>query len=164
MKPRRIPPGPGQESAWDYPRPPRLEAIAESVRVEFQGLVLAASTRALRLLETSHPPTVYIPREDVRMDFLHPSPGSSVCEWKGEARYFTILVAGSKSVNAAWSYPHPSPRYGALAGMIAFYPGRVDACYWGEERVTPQGGDFYGGWITSRVVGPFKGEPGTWGW
>ncbi len=164
MKPRRIPPGPGQESVWDYPRPPRMEAVPERVRVEFNGLLVADSTRALRILETSHPPTIYVPRGDVRMEFLSHADGSSFCEWKGQASYFHLAVAGKKSVNAAWCYLHPITRYAPLAGHIAFYPSRVDACFLGDERVRAQAGDFYGGWITGRIVGPFKGEPGTWGW
>ncbi len=164
VRPRRIAPGPGQESVWDYPRPPRLEGVPEQVRVEFNGVLIADSTKAFRMLETSHPPTIYIPPGDVRMDLLSGSPASSFCEWKGQAEYHHLAVAGKRSVNAAWSYPRPSQRYAALAGHIAFYPSRVDACFLGEERVQAQEGDFYGGWITSTIVGPFKGEAGTWGW
>ncbi|MCU0226535.1 MAG: DUF427 domain-containing protein [Bryobacterales bacterium] len=163
-RPGRIVPGPEQESVWDYPRPPRLEAAPLRVRVAFHGVVIADSLNALRLLETSHPPSIYIPPADVRLDLLHPSPASSFCEWKGQASYMHLEVAGKRSVNAAWTYPHPSPKYAALAGYLAFYPSRVDACYLGDEQVQAQPGDFYGGWITAAIVGPFKGDPGTWGW
>jgi len=168
---RRVEPQAGQESVWDYPRPPRLEESRERVRVLFNGVVLAESVRTWRVLETSHPPVYYIPPDDVRMEFLQLVPRSTVCEWKGRAIYYTVAVAGDdagrsarRSELAAWAYPQPTPAFAPIAGAIAFYPGRVDGCFVDDERVTPQPGDFYGGWITSRIVGPFKGEPGTWGW
>lgn len=152
------------ESVWDYPRPPRVEATARRVRVMFDGEVIADSTRALRVLETSHPPVYYIPLDDVRREYLVPSRRHSFCEFKGRADYFTLAHDGHRSPEAAWSYPHPSPGYQQLADHVAFYPGRVDACFVDDERVEPQAGDFYGGWITADIVGPFKGGSGTAGW
>ncbi len=161
---KRILPGPGQESVWDYPRPPRLEPTPRLVVVEFAGQQIARTTRALRLLETSHPPTYYLPPEDVRREHLVPAPSASHCEWKGAARYWSIRIGERESRQAAWSYPDPVATYAALKDHFAFYASRVDACYIDGERVTPQPGDFYGGWITRDVVGPFKGAPGTFGW
>ncbi len=155
---------PGQESVWDYPRPPRVEDSTEHVRVVFNGAVLADTRRARRVLETSHPPVYYIPPEDVRLDYLRPASKTTVCEYKGRAGYYTIVAGERQSTNAAWFYPEPAPGYAGIAGYIAFYPGKVDACYVDDEQVTPQPGDFYGGWITSRIAGPFKGGPGTMGW
>lgn len=159
-----VTPGPGQESVWDYPRPPRVEPVSERVRVEIEGVVLADTTRALRVLETASPPTYYIPSEDVRTHYLEPSRSRTVCEWKGTASYWAVRIGERFVADAAWSYEEPSSGFEAIEGYLAFYPGRVDACYVGEERVTPQSGRFYGGWITSKVVGPFKGDPGTEGW
>jgi uncharacterized protein (DUF427 family) len=161
---RRIEPGPGQESVWDYPRPPRLEATPRRLRIEFAGAVIAETTRAYRVLETSHPPVYYLPPDDVRMDLLVPEAGRSFCEWKGNARYWTVAVGGRRAVKSAWSYPDPTARFAAIRDHLAFYAGRMDACFVDDVPVTPQPGDFYGGWITPDVVGPFKGEPGTWGW
>ena len=160
----RIAPGPGQESVWDYPRPPALEPVAERVRVVFNGVTVADTTSALRILETSHPPTYYIPPEDVATEYLLPSLRSTGCEFKGRAVYYSIEVDGRREEDAAWAYPRPTARYAELKDHVAFYPSRMDACWVGEERVREQEGDFYGGWITSRVVGPFKGGAGTWGW
>lgn len=157
-------PGPGQESVWDYPRPPRLERSERRIRVEAGGVTIADTSAALRLLETSHPPGWYLPPADVRMDLLESVGGQSFCEWKGIARYFDVVVEGRRFAQAVWSYPEPTGSYAALAGHLSFYPGRVDACFVDDERVTPQAGQFYGGWITRDVVGPFKGGPGTHGW
>ena len=169
--PNRTPPGPGQESVWDYPRPPRLEDSTRRIRVVFNGLIIADSQRAKRVLETSHPPTYYIPPEDVQMQYFQPVPRSTVCEWKGAAVYFTLEVGeeqggvgGQRAEQAAWAYPHPTESFQAIANYIAVYPSRMEACYVDDERVQSQPGDFYGGWITSDIVGPFKGDPGTWGW
>lgn len=161
---RKPKPGPGQESVWDYPRPPRLESTSRKLRVEFAGEVIAATTQAVRVLETSHPPTYYIPFEDVRSEFLVPGTHSSFCEFKGQADYFDLAARGKRSRNAAWSYAEPTQGFELLKDKLAFYAGRVDACYVDEERVEAQDGDFYGGWATSDVVGPFKGGLGTWGW
>ncbi len=153
------------ERVWDYPRPPAVSPATRRVRVELAGEVLADSTRALRVLETSHPPTVYIPPADVRAGLLTPSGARSTwCEYKGAATYFDAAV-GDRHVRAvAWTYREPSPAYEALRDHIAFYPGRVDAAWMDDERVRAQEGDFYGGWITADLVGPFKGAPGTRGW
>ena len=152
------------ESVWSYPRPPRVEPSRRRVRVLFDGLTVADSTRALRVLETSHPPVYYVPPQDVLRDALRPSRRQTLCEFKGEADHFTLVGRGRVSKNAAWSYPRPAPGYESLAGYLAFYPGRVDACYLDEELVSAQPGDFYGGWVTSDITGPFKGGPGTGRW
>ena len=161
---KRGPIQPGQESVWDYPRPPRLEPVSKRVRVEFNGRVIASTNRAYRVLETSHPPGWYLPPEDVRMDLLRPTSRSSACEFKGQASYFHVSGGGRERREAAWTYLRPLPGYEAIAGYIAFYPGRVDEALVDGERVLPQAGDFYGGWITSEVTGPFKGGPATRGW
>jgi uncharacterized protein (DUF427 family) len=141
-----------------------VEASHKLVRVEFAGEVIAETTRAYRVLETSHPPVYYIPPEDVRSDFLRPTRRRTWCEFKGEASYYD-LVAGAREVrDVAWYYPEPTARYAAIRDRVAFYPGRVDAAYVGGERVAAQAGDFYGGWITADIEGPFKGGPGTAGW
>lgn len=164
MRPMRIEPGPGQESVWDYPRPPRVEPSRRRVRVVFNGEVVADTRRAQRVLETSHPPVYYVPPDDVRLGLLSPGKHRTYCEFKGEASYATLSVGGRTSRDAAWYYPRPAPGYEALRDHYAFYPSRVDACYVDDEQVTAQEGDFYGGWVTRDVVGPFKGAPGTWGW
>jgi uncharacterized protein (DUF427 family) len=164
MKPTRTTPAPGQESVWDYPRPPRVEATSKRIRVVFAGVTIADTCAAQRVLETSHPPVYYIPRADIRQEHLVEAPGSSVCEWKGQARYFTVAVGDRRAERAAWSYPDPTAAFRAIRDHVAFYAGPMDACYVDDELVTPQPGGFYGGWITQDVVGPFKGEPGTWGW
>ena len=152
------------ESVWDYPRPPRVEAVPERIRVVVDGVTIADSTRAVRVLETSHPPTYYVPPEDVRTDLLVDGEGHSVCEWKGRATYHTLVLGMRRIPDVAWSYERPLPGYEVLAGHLAFYPGRVDEAWVGDERAVAQEGGFYGGWITSRVQGPFKGAPGTRGW
>lgn len=164
---RRIPPGPGQESVWDYPRPPRLENTSKHIEVIFNGVVIADTRNAKRVLETSHPPTYYLPPEDVRLkEYFKPVPNkTSYCEWKGVANYYTIEVNGKKVENVAWYYPNPTePEFSSLKNHIAIYAGRMDECRVDGERVIPQPGQFYGGWITKDIVGPFKGEPGTMGW
>lgn len=164
MSPRPTSPGPGRESVWDYPRPPRVEPTSRLVRVVFNGEVIAETTRALRVLETSHPPVFYIPLDDVRRDLLEPSRRHTFCEFKGRASYVSLRVGEKRAADAGWTYPDPAPGYEALRDHVAFYPSRVDACYVDEERVEAQEGDFYGGWITSDVAGPFKGGQGTSGW
>jgi uncharacterized protein (DUF427 family) len=163
-EPARIEPGPGQESVWDYPRPPRLERSAEHLVVELAGTVLADTRRALRVLETSQPPAYYFPPEDVATDLLRPSTNRSFCEWKGLARYHSIVVGDRVATDAAWSYDRPVDAYAALAGHLAFYPSRVDRCSVDGEIALANEGAFYGGWITARIVGPFKGGPGTATW
>ncbi|MCC0093582.1 DUF427 domain-containing protein [Streptomyces flavotricini] len=153
-----------KESVWDYPRPPRVEPDARRVVVRHRGVTLADSRACRRVLETSHPPVFYVPREDVRSDLLSRSPGATVCEWKGAASYWTLVVDGHTVRNAAWSYEDPAPEYRSIAHHFAFYPGRVDLCLVDGERVRAQAGDFYGGWITGEILGPFKGGPGSTGW
>jgi uncharacterized protein (DUF427 family) len=153
-----------RESVWDYPRPPRVEVCGQRLRVEFNGVTVADSSRAYRLLETSHPPVYYIPPEDVKTELLKPNDMFSFCEYKGSAKYWDLQVGDRVSVAAAWSYPSPSGGFAMLRGHLAFYASRVDACFVDDERVKPQPGDFYGGWITSNLVGPFKGVPGSRGW
>lgn len=157
-------PAEGQESVWDYPRPPRVEPTVKRIRVIFNGVVIADTTHAKRVLETSHPPAYYIPREDVHMEYLAATPHRTFCEFKGAASYWSVRVDGRTSEDAAWSYANPSPGYEAIRDHLAFYANRVDECYVDDERVQPQAGDFYGGWITQDIVGPFKGGVGTWGW
>ena len=154
----------GRESVWDYPRPPRVERCPQRLRVEFSGETLADTVRAYRVLETSHPPSYYIPQDDVKMELLRPNATRSFCEYKGEACYWDIHAGARTSVAAAWSYPSPSQAYAVLRDHLAFYPQRVDGCFVAGERVQPQEGDFYGGWITSNLAGPFKGVPGSRGW
>ncbi len=154
-----------QESVWDYPRPPRLEPVAERLRVVFAGLTVAETEAGFRVLETSHPPVYYFPPDAVAREFLVPAPGHSLCEFKGRAAYWHLeLPAGQRAVRVAWSYPEPSAAFAAIRDHLAFYASRVESCWVGEERVKPQQGDFYGGRITSRIAGPFKGGPGTLGW
>lgn len=157
-------PGPGQESVWDYPRPPRVESSSERIRVTMGGITIADSVATFRVLETSHPPVYYIPPFDVETDFLVLTPGSSFCEWKGRAQYYSLVVPGKTVDKAAWFYANPTARFTCIEGHLAFYPSKVDACYVQDELVRAQEGDFYGGWVTSKVVGPFKGAPGTASW
>lgn len=157
-------PGPGQESVWDYPRPPALDVSPHPVRVEFGGEVIASSSAALRVLETSHPPTYYIPPNDVRWEFFERAPGSSMCEWKGAAAYWTVRVGTRVAERVAWSYPDPFEDFARVKDHVAMYCAPMDGCFVGGQRAQPQPGGFYGGWVTSHVVGPFKGGPGTAGW
>lgn len=155
-------PGPGQESVWDYPRPPTLVTTDEQVEVKNGDAVLARTRSALRVLETASPPTYYIPAEAIDWDKLKEIPHSSFCEWKGRASYFA-LADDLEQTPIAWLYANPSATFAAIDKHASFYPARV-ACWVNSERVRPQPGEFYGGWITDRVVGPFKGEPGTGHW
>jgi uncharacterized protein (DUF427 family) len=141
-----------------------VEPVPERLRVVVNGEVLAETTRGLRVLETAGAPVYYVPPEDVRFERLQPSPRRSVCEWKGDATYVTFDDGDRRIEDVGWRYEQPLPGYEAIAGHVAFYAGRVDEAWVGAERATPQPGGFYGGWITSRVVGPFKGEPGSFGW
>jgi uncharacterized protein (DUF427 family) len=154
----------GQESVWDYPRPAIAEPSTAHIRVELGGVTIANTRRAVRTLETSHPPSYYIPVADVAPGVLTPVEGSSVCEWKGRARYFSVAAGGERRERAAWSYSDPTPGFALLRDHIAFYAAAMDACFVDGERVTPQPGGFYGGWITSAVAGPFKGVPGSRFW
>ena len=153
-----------KESVWDYPRPPRVEQSSRQIRVVFNSHTIAETNKALRVLETSHPPLYYIPPGDVQHQFLLRTDHQSYCEFKGPANYYTLKVGEKVALNAAWSYHNPSTGYQSIKDHFAFYPGRVDACYVDGELVRVQEGDFYGGWITSDIEGPFKGGPGTAGW
>ena len=159
-----VEPGPDRESVWDYPRPPRLEESEKRIRVVFGGVTLADTSRAKRVLETSHPPVYYIPPEDVRVEHLRTSRGGSFCEWKGQARYYDVVTDELEEPRAAWFYPDPTPPFKAIKDYVAFYPSRMDACLVGGETARAQQGDYYGGWITPEITGPFKGGPGTMGW
>jgi uncharacterized protein (DUF427 family) len=162
------------ESVWDYPRPPRLETSPLEVVIEFGGAEIVRTRRSLRVLETSHPPVHYVPIDDVRPGVLRAAGGGSYCEWKGVAAYFDVVAPEAPDETApdrrivrpraAWHYPAPTSDYPAIRGHVAFYPSAMDRCLLDGEQVTAQEGDFYGGWITSRIVGPFKGAPGTRGW
>ncbi len=164
MPPTPQKPGPGQESVWDYPRPPCLEPFEGRITVELGGRVIASTDRSWRVLETSHPPTYYLPRAAFAAGVLRPAPGSSWCEWKGQARYFDLVTDAAVAAKAAWTYPNPTPGFEPIADAIAVLAGQVDRCTVDGETVVAQPGGFYGGWITSRVVGPFKGIPGSTGW
>jgi uncharacterized protein (DUF427 family) len=163
-RPDPVPAEPGQESVWDYPRPPRLEPVPERLRVIFDGVTIADTVRSWRVLETSHPPSYYLHPDDILPGALVPAGGGSLCEWKGRATYFDVVGPRRRAEHVAWAYPRPTAAFAPLAGHVAFYAGPMDACLVGEERVTPQPGGFYGGWITRGILGPFKGEPGTMGW
>lgn len=167
----RLPPGvrpepasPGQESVWEYPRPPRLEPSSAHLLVVLGGVVVVDTRRALRVLETSHPPTYYLPLADAAEGSFRPAEGTSWCEWKGQAVYLDVVGGSTKAAGSAWTYPTPSPAYAELGDHVALYPGRMDRCTVDGETVRPQVGGFYGGWVTDAVVGPFKGGPGSAGW
>ena len=166
MLPRPTPdtPGPGQETVWDYPRPPRLEEFNGTITVELGGEAIASTQHAWRVLETSHPPTYYLPRECFRDGALRPTGGSSWCEWKGQASYFDALGGTKVAARAAWTYVRPTRGFAAIAGAVAVMAALVDRCTVNGEVVQPQPGGFYGGWVTTWVVGPFKGSPGSQGW
>lgn len=164
MRPEPIPPGPNQESVWDYPRPPRIEDISKRIKIIFNRELIVDTHRAKRVLETSHPPNYYIPEKDIKVGVLITSANSTFCEWKGWASYYSVKVGDRIATNAAWYYPTPTAAFTELKGYVGFYPEPMDACYVGEEKVRSQAGTFYAGWITSNIVGPFKGEVGTQGW
>lgn len=164
MKPVREKPGPDLESVWDYPRPPRLEPVPERIRIEFNGETVADTLGAFRVLETSHPPVYYLPPDNLNQSFLRPSTRRSFCEWKGTAAYLSLKVGDRELLDVGWHYRSPSPGFEAIRDHVAFYAEPMDLCRVGDEIVRPQPGGFYGGWVTSRIVGPFKGEPGTEFW
>lgn len=164
MRPVPDPPAPGQESVWDYPRPAIAEPTARHLVVRHRGVTIAETRSGVRTLETSHPPTYYFPRADVAMDLLRPTAHRSLCEWKGQARYFDVHVAGETIAEAAWSYPEPTRAFAVIAGHLAFYPHLFDTCMVDGERAEPQPGGFYGGWVTRDLAGPFKGGPGSRFW
>ena len=161
---QKIEPKEGQESVWDYPRPPRLEPCNKHIKIIFNGVTIVDTKKAYRVLETSHPPSYYIPPEDIKMEYVQPSQKQSFCEWKGAGSYYTLSVKDKQVVNVAWYYPNPTPEFTAIKDYVAFYPDPMDECLVDGETVTPQPGNFYGGWITSDIVGPFKGGLGSWGW
>ncbi len=158
------PSGPGQESVWDYPRPPAVRRCTLPIRVVFGGTVICATDASWQVLETSHPPTYYLPRSAFAAGVLRPASGSSFCEWKGSARYLDVVAGGRTASRVAWYYPTPTAGFAVLADHVALYAGPMDEVLVGGERVVPQPGGFYGGWITSSVTGPFKGVPGSMGW
>jgi len=164
MSIKRIEPQAGQESVWDYPRPPRLESTSKHLTVVFGGNTIADTVHAYRVLETSHPPVYYLPPVDIQMKYLRPTARASFCEWKGAASFFSVEAGDKRAVDAAWFYANPTAAFAAIKNYVAFYPVMMDACYVDGELVTPQPGGFYGGWITRDIVGPFKGAEGTWGW
>jgi uncharacterized protein (DUF427 family) len=153
-----------QESVWDYPRPPRLEEFVGTITIELGGQTIASTARAWRVLETSHPPTYYLPREAFVDGALRRAKGASWCEWKGQASYFDLITAAREAPRSAWTYEHPTPSYAAITGAVAVMAAQVDRCTVDGEEVRPQPGDFYGGWVTSWITGPFKGIPGSAGW
>lgn len=157
-------PGPDQESVWDYPRPPAVQVVEARLRVDYAGVALADTTSGLRVIETSSPPVYYFPPGDVRTDFLSQMIHTTFCEWKGVAAYWNVVIRGRRQEAIGWSYETPDEGYEQLKGYFAFYPNLVDACYVGIQRVIPQPGDYYGGWVTPNIVGPFKGAPGTERW
>jgi uncharacterized protein (DUF427 family) len=152
------------ESVWEYPRPPAIESTDRRIRVRFNDTIIADTTRAVRVLETSHPPVYYLPPADIATECLEETPRTTMCEFKGQAVYFTVTVGDRTAKHAAWAYPDPVDRYEALTDHLAFYPSQMDACFVDDEEARYQEGDFYGGWITDDVEGPFKGGPGTMGW
>jgi uncharacterized protein (DUF427 family) len=164
MRPMPEPVGPGQESVWEYPRPPRLEHVDVRIVIELGGARVLDTRDVVRVLETSHPPVYYLPIAAFSPGALTPGAGASFCEFKGAARYLDVRGGDRTAPRAAWNYPTPSTGFEALRDRVAVYAGPMDACTVDGERVLPQPGGFYGGWITSAVVGPFKGDPGTTGW
>ena len=164
QNPQPDPLRPGQESVWDYPRPAIAQPTDAHIVVELGGVIIADTRRAVRTLETSHPPSYYIPRDDIAPAALVPVEGASFCEWKGSARYFDVVGGNERRERAAWSYPAPASGFAMLRDHVAFYAAAMDACLVDGERVVPQPGGFYGGWITSAIAGPFKGVPGSRWW
>ncbi|GAB4396136.1 MAG: DUF427 domain-containing protein [Microscillaceae bacterium] len=161
---QKITPGPGQESVWDYPRPPKVEAFQKTIRIVHQGITLVESNRTKKVMETSHPPVYYIPPDDIQMQYLQLTDEISFCEFKGKAHYYHLQIGEQVYKDVAWVYLNPAPLFAEIKGYLAFYPRRVEACFVDDEPVQSQEGDFYGGWVTANIVGPFKGGQGTWGW
>ena len=161
---QRVEPQAGQESVWDYPRPPKLERSAKTIEIRFDGQILAKTKRAFRVLETSHPPVYYVPLADVCEEMLRPAAQTSFCEWKGSAHYYDVVSGDKVADAAAWFYRDPTPAFEKIKGYVAFHPSHMDACFVDGERVQAQPGDFHGGWITAEIVGPFKGGAGSTDW
>ncbi len=164
IRPIPVTPQPGQESVWDYPRPAILQDTDKHLKVIFNNEILAETRRGKRVLETSHPPTYYFPAEDVKLEYLIETPKKGLCEWKGYYKYYDVNIKDKWARNAAWRCFAPTPDFASIEEYYAFLPALMDACYVNDELAIPQAGGFYGGWITSDIVGPFKGEPGTMGW
>jgi uncharacterized protein (DUF427 family) len=164
MRPPPDPVGPGQESVWSYPRPAVAEPSPAHIVIEHRGVIVADTRASIRTLETSHPPSYYIPLADMAPGVLRRTAGSSFCEWKGAATYWDVAIGDLVLPRVGWSYANPSPSFLSLRDRIAFYAAPFDRCSVDGETVTPQPGDFYGGWITSALAGPFKGVPGSRGW
>ena len=156
-------PGPGEESVWDYPRPPAVVPDSRLVVVRAGDVEIARTQRSVRVLETASPPTFYIPPEDVRSEYLVAAAGRSMCEWKGVAKYWSVVTPSTTLGAVAWSYPEPFEAFASIRGHVSFYPAHLQ-CTVDGEAVRPQPGGFYGGWLTPEVVGPVKGEPGSGGW
>lgn len=164
MRPCPDPAGPGQESVWAYPRPAIAQSTDARITIEHRGQIVADTSAAIRTLETSHPPSYYIPRAAIAPDMLRRVEGSSFCEWKGAAAYWDVIVGDAVLPRVGWSYANPTAPFAMLRDHVAFYAAPFDRCTVDGERVVPQSGEFYGGWITSKVSGPFKGIPGSRGW
>ena len=162
--PKPIPPKAGQESVWDYPRPPRLESVKKTIEVWFADTLIARTNQAYRVLETSHPPVYYLPPQDVAIECLKPVDKRTGCEWKGEGAYYDVVVGDAVARDAAWYYARPRPAFETIKDFPAFYAHKMDRCLVDGVEVEPQPGNFYGGWITPEIVGPFKGIEGSWGW
>jgi uncharacterized protein (DUF427 family) len=161
---KKINPKAGQESVWDYPRPPIVESVSTHLRIVFNGEVIADTNQSYRVLETSHPPTYYLPISSFKNGVLNEGTHSTACEFKGISFYYDIKNGNKTALNAAWGYPTPNGKFKTIKDHIAVYADKMDACYVGDEKVQAQEGDFYGGWVTAKIVGPFKGGQGTWGW
>ncbi|MEL7198351.1 MAG: DUF427 domain-containing protein [Pseudomonadota bacterium] len=155
---------PGQESVWDYPRPAICEATSRRIQIIHNGVELVDSSRAWRTLETSHPPTYYIPRDDIAMEYLEPNARRTLCEWKGQAAYFDLVIEDARIEAAAWTYTNPTHSFEGIRDFLAFYPDPLDQCLVDGEQITAQPGKFYGGWISQYEAGPFKGIPGSRFW
>jgi len=164
MNIKKIKPKRGQESVWDYPRPPKLERFNGHVRIVFNKMTILNTDDVYRVLETSHPPTYYLPMSNFKHNVLQAAEGISMCEYKGRASYYDIVVDSKIALKAAWQYPEAKGAFEPIRQFVAVYAHLMDACFVNDERVVSQEGNFYGGWITSNIVGPFKGAPETWGW
>jgi uncharacterized protein (DUF427 family) len=164
IRPVPFPKQPGQESVWDYPRPAICEPTPKRIRIIHRGVTLADTRRAIRTLETSHPPSYYIPPQDIAEGLLWPNDRRSQCEWKGTARYFDVNCGGGMIEAAAWSYSNPAEAFLPLEGFVAFYGQYFDRCMVDDDAAVMQEGGFYGGWITPGLAGPFKGVPGSRFW
>lgn len=164
IRPKADPVMAGQESVWSYPRPAVAQSTVAHLLVRLDDRTIAETRRGIRTIETSHPPSYYFPPDDISDGVLRPAGGGSFCEWKGSATYFDVVVGDRIVRHAAWSYADPSPSFASIRDHVAFYAGLMNGCFVDGERVEPQRGGFYGGWITSKVAGPFKGGPGSQGW